>query len=138
MPKSSATATWEGGLRSGRGHFAGKSGAFTADFTFLTRFENATGTNPEELIAAAHAGCFSMALAAGLEKAGTPATRIETSAEVTVEELTITRIRLTTRGAVPGLDAAGFGAAAEFARKNCIVSRALAAVPSIELDAALA
>ena len=138
MPKSSASATWEGGLRSGRGHFAGESGAVNTHFTFLTRFENARGTNPEELIAAAHAGCFSMALAAGLEKAGTPATRIETSAEVIVEDLSITRIRLTTRGTVPGLDAAGFGAAAEFARKNCIVSRALAGVPSIELDAALA
>lgn len=133
-----ATASWEGGLRHGRGHLAGRSGAVDADFTFRTRFEDAPGTNPEELIAAAHAGCFTMALSAGLEKSGTPVTRVETTAEVTVENLSISKIRLTTRGTVPGLDAAGFAAAAEDARKNCIVSRALAGVPTIELDAALA
>jgi osmotically inducible protein OsmC len=138
MSTNTATASWEGGLRDGRGHLAGRSGAIDADFSFETRFEGAAGTNPEELIAAAHAGCFSMALAAGLEKAGTPVTRIETTAEVTIENLAISRILLRTRGTVPGLDAAGFAAAAEDARKNCIVSRALAGVPTVELDAALA
>ncbi|HSE28787.1 MAG TPA: OsmC family peroxiredoxin [Gemmatimonadales bacterium] len=138
MPTSTATATWEGVLRTGRGHFAAKSGAFAGDYTFQTRFEGATGTNPEELIAAAHAGCFSMALSAGLEKAGTPSSRIETTAQVTMDSGAIAKIRLVTRGTVPGVDAAAFRAAAEEAKKNCPVSRALAAVPVIELDAALA
>jgi osmotically inducible protein OsmC len=138
MPTSSATATWDGVLRSGHGRFTAQSGAFAGDYTFQTRFEGAAGTNPEELIAAAHAGCFSMALSAGLEKAGTPSTSIETTAEVTMDGGTIAKIRLVTRGTVPGIDAAAFQAAAEDARKNCPVSRALAAVPVIELDAALA
>jgi osmotically inducible protein OsmC len=138
MPTSSATATWDGVLRSGHGRFAAKSGAFAGDYTFQTRFEGAAGTNPEELIAAAHAGCFSMALSSGLEKAGTPSTSIRTTAEVTMDSGTIAKIRLVTRGTVPGIDAAAFRAAAEDAKKNCPVSRALAAVPVIELDAALA
>jgi osmotically inducible protein OsmC len=138
MPTSSATATWDGVLRSGHGRFTATSGAFAGDYTFQTRFEGAAGTNPEELIAAAHAGCFSMALSAGLEKAGTPSTSIRTTAEVTMDSGTITKIRLVTRGTVPGIDAAAFQAAAEDAKKNCPVSRALAAVPVIELDAALA
>ena len=137
MPTSSATATWDGVLRSGHGRFTAQSGAFAGDYTFQTRFEGAAGTNPEELIAAAHAGCFSMALSAGLEKAGTPSTSIETTAEVTMDGGTIAKIRLVTRGTVPGIDAAAFQAAAEDARKNCPVSRALATVPVIALDAAL-
>ena len=78
MPTSNATAVWEGKLRDGKGSFKGESGAFSGAYSFRTRFEGVKGTNPEELIAAAHAACFSMALSAGLEKAGTPATRIET------------------------------------------------------------
>jgi osmotically inducible protein OsmC len=138
MPTSTATAAWEGGLRTGRGQFAAGSGAFSGGYTFQTRFEGAAGTSPEELIAAAHASCYSMALSAGLEKAGTPSTKIDTTAHVTMDGGAIAKIRLVTRGTVPGLDAAGFAAAAEEARKNCPVSRALAAVPTIELDAALA
>lgn len=138
MPTSSATTTWDGVLRSGHGRFTAQSGAFAGDYTFQTRFEGAAGTNPEELIAAAHAGCFSMALSSGLEKAGTPSTSIRTTAEVTMDSGTIAKIRLVTRGTVPGIDAAAFRAAAEDAKKNCPVSRALAAVPVIELDAALA
>lgn len=138
MPTSSATATWEGVLRAGRGRFSAKSGAFAGDYTFQTRFEGAAGTNPEELIAAAHAGCFSMKLSGVLEQAGTPSTSIQTTAEVTMDSGTITKIRLVTRGTVPGIDAAAFRAAAEDAKENCPVSRALAAVPVIELDAALA
>jgi lipoyl-dependent peroxiredoxin len=106
MPTSSASAVWEGGLRSGRGHFKAGSGAFEGDYSFPTRFEGARGTNPEELIAAAHAACLSMALSAGLEKSGTPATRISTKASCTVEKagdgFQITRMRLEVRGAVPG------------------------------------
>jgi osmotically inducible protein OsmC len=138
MPTSSATATWEGVLRTGRGRFSAKSGAFAGDYTFQTRFEGAAGTNPEELIAAAHAGCFSMKLSGVLEQAGTPSTSIQTTAEVTMDSGTIAKIRLVARGTVPGIDAAAFQAAAEDAKKNCPVSRALAAVPVIELDAALA
>ncbi len=138
MPTSSATATWDGALRSGHGRFTAKSGAFAGDYTFQTRFEGAAGTNPEELIAAAHAGCFSMKLSGVLEQAGTPPASIQTTAEVTMDSGTITKIRLVTRGTVPGIDAAAFQAAAEDAKENCPVSRALAAVPVIELDAALA
>ncbi len=107
MPTSSASAVWEGVLRSGRGHFKAGSGAFEGDYSFATRFENARGTNPEELIAAAHAACLSMALSAGLEKGGTPATRISTKASCTVDKagegFKITRMRLEVRGKVPGL-----------------------------------
>src|SRR5919107_5812404 len=97
MPTSNATAVWEGGLK-GRGHFKAGSGAFEGDYSFPTRFEGARGTNPEELIAAAHAACLSMALSAGLEKSGTPATRISTKASCTIEKagdgFKITKMRL--------------------------------------------
>src|SRR5919112_2001673 len=112
MPTSTANATWEGGLRQGRGRFAAGSKAFEGDYSFRTRFEGARGTNPEELIAAAHAACFSMALSAGLEKAGTPATRVSTTAHCTVEQagdgFKITKMRLETVGEVPGIDRAAF------------------------------
>src|ERR687896_2220436 len=129
MPTSNAEAVWEGVLRSGRGHFKAGSGAFEGDYTFATRFENARGTNPEELMAAAHAACLSMALSAGLEKSGTPATRITTNAACTVEKVgdgfKITRMRLEVRGKVPGTDQSGFARAAEDAKKGCPVSTAL-------------
>src|SRR3982751_6623862 len=129
MPTSKASAVWEGVLRSGRGHFKAGSGAFEGDYTFATRFENARGTNPEELIAAAHAACLSMALSAELEKNRTPATRIKTTAACTVEKVgdgfKITRIRLEVRGKVPGVDQAGFARAAESAKNGCPVSTAL-------------
>jgi osmotically inducible protein OsmC len=141
MPTSHATAVWEGKLRDGRGTFNAGSGAFRGPYTFATRFEGKPGTNPEELIAAAHAACFSMALAAGLERAGTPATRIETSAACTIETVggapQITRMALTVRGTVPGLDRAGFARAAEEAKRGCPVSKALAAIPTVTLDAQL-
>ena len=85
MATSNAVATWEGKLKEGKGNFKGQSGAFSGAFSFGTRFEGKKGSNPEELIAAAHAGCFSMALSAALEKAGHPATRIETRAAVTID-----------------------------------------------------
>jgi lipoyl-dependent peroxiredoxin len=142
MPTSTASATWEGGLRQGRGHFTAGSRAFEADYSFRTRFEGAQGTNPEELIAAAHAACFSMALSAGLEAAGTPPTRVSTTARCTVEKVgdgfKITKMRLETRGEVPGLDQAGFAKAAEAAKQGCPVSGALQGNVQLELDARLA
>jgi lipoyl-dependent peroxiredoxin len=142
MTTSSASAVWEGGLRTGRGHFTAGSKAFAGDYTFKTRFEGAKGTNPEELIAAAHAACFSMALSAGLEKAGTPATRISTTAECTIAQagdgFKITKMRLETRGEVPGIDQAGFAKAAEGAKEGCPVSGALMGNVQFELDAKLA
>jgi osmotically inducible protein OsmC len=141
MPTSSAQAVWDGVLRSGRGHFKAGSGAFEGDYSFATRFENARGTNPEELIAAAHAACLSMALSAGLEKNGTPATRITTNAACTVEKVgdgfKITRMRLEVRGKVPGLDQARFVKAAEEAKKGCPVSTALQGNVQMDLDARL-
>lgn len=141
MPTSSAEAVWEGVLRTGRGHFKAGSGAFEGAYTFATRFEGARGTNPEELIAAAHAACLSMALSAGLEKNGTPATRISTKAACTVEKVgdgfKITRMRLEVRGKVPGINQAGFASAAEAAKKGCPVSTALQGNVQLELDARL-
>src|SRR3954469_20033163 len=141
MPTSNASATWEGGLKGGRGHFNAGSGAFGGDYSFATRFEGARGTNPEELIAAAHAACLSMALSAGLEKGGTPATRINTKASCTVDKagegFKITRMRLEVRGKVPGLDQAGFAKAAEAAKKGCPVSTALQGNVQMKLDAKL-
>jgi osmotically inducible protein OsmC len=117
------------------------SGAFEGSYSFPSRFESGTGTNPEELIAAAHAGCFSMALSAGLGRAGLTPTLIRTVAKVhlgaTDAGPTITQIDLETEGDVPGLDAAGFQQHAEAAKKNCVVSRALAGVQSITLKATL-
>ncbi|MFL5448033.1 MAG: OsmC family peroxiredoxin [Gemmatimonadales bacterium] len=141
MTTSIANAVWEGGLRSGRGHFKAGSGAFEGDYSFATRFESARGTNPEELIAAAHAACLSMALSAGLEKDGTPATRISTKASCTVDKagegFKITRMRLEVRGKVAGLDQAGFAKAAEAAKNGCPVSTALKGNVEMELDARL-
>jgi osmotically inducible protein OsmC len=142
MTNSSATATWEGGLRSGKGEFTAKSGAFKGAYTFATRFESAKGTTPEELIAAAHAACFSMALSAALEKAGTTPERISTTATATFDIVgggaKITKVRLETRGKVPGVDQATFAKAAEGAKEECPVSQALKGNVALELDARLA
>lgn len=141
MPTSRASAVWEGKLKDGKGNFRAGSSAFSGPYTFATRFEGKQGTNPEELIAAAHAACFSMALSAGLEKAGKPATRVETTAACTMEMVdgtpTITKMELRVRGTVPGLDPAAFEKAAEEAKRGCPVSRALAGIPQITLDAKL-
>jgi osmotically inducible protein OsmC len=138
---SRASATWEGKLRTGRGHFEAGSGVFRGDYSFGTRFEGAKGTNPEELIAAAHAACLSMALSLGLEQAGTPATRITTTAACTIDQLSggfrITRMRLEVRGAVPGIDQATFQKAAEAAKDGCPVSQALKGNVPFELEARL-
>jgi osmotically inducible protein OsmC len=139
---SSATAVWEGNLRDGRGQFNGKSGVIQGAYSFSTRFEGAKGTNPEELIAAAHASCLSMALSGVLEKAGTPPTRITTTASATIDKagagFRITRMRLEVRGEVPGVDQAAFAKAAEAAKEGCPVSQALMGNVPFELDARLA
>jgi osmotically inducible protein OsmC len=138
----SASVTWNGDLLSGSGTIDEVgSGAFgPLDVTWAARSEEASGgkTSPEELIAAAHASCFSMALSGGLAKAGTPPERLRTSATVTfVPGTGITKSALTVRGSVPGLDADGFRQAAEAAKDGCPVSQALAGVPEITLDAQL-
>lgn len=141
MTTSTASATWEGPLKSGKGHFAGKSGVIAGDYSFATRFEGAKGTTPEELIAAAIASCLSMALSLGLELAGTPATRISTTAACTIDKVGdgfgITRIRLEVRGRVPGLAPEAFLKAANAAREGCPVSKALRNNVAMELDARL-
>jgi osmotically inducible protein OsmC len=140
MPTRKAQAIWEGGLKEGKGSFKGESGAIGGSYNFGTRFGDAPGTNPEELIAAAHSACFSMALAVGLEKAGKTATKVDTHAAVTVEKgdagFSITGIKLTTRATVPGISKEEFQKIAEGTKTGCPVSRALAAV-KIELDAQL-
>lgn len=141
MRTSNAEATWQGGLKNGKGNFRAESGAFEAGYSFETRFGDTKGSNPEELIAAAHAACFSMALAVGLEQAGTPATRITTKAACTVDKVgdgfRITTMRLVSRGQVPGIDQAKFKQAAEAAKNGCPVSNALKNNVQVELDAAL-
>jgi osmotically inducible protein OsmC len=129
MPTRTGTATWEGTLKGGKGTMALGSGAYQGPFSFLSRFESGTGTNPEELIGAALAGCFSMALSANLEKAGHPATRVTTKANVKLEMLPegprITTIELDNESTVPGIDPKAFQEQAEATKKGCPVSKAL-------------
>ena len=142
MADRTANIVWTGALLDGGGTIESVgSGAFgPLDVTWTSRAEESEGrTSPEELIAAAHAACFSMALSHGLAQAGTPAERLETSATVTfVPGTGITRVALVVRGSVPGLDEAAFLEQAEAARDGCPVSKALAGVPEIALDARLA
>ena len=131
MAVSKASARWTGTLKEGKGTMKGGSGHFDAPFTFVSRFEGAaTGTNPEELIGAAQAGCFSMFLAAQLTTAGHPPTSIETSATVHLGAgPTITKIELETVADVPGVSAELFNEKVDFSKKNCPISKALASVP---------
>jgi osmotically inducible protein OsmC len=143
MAERRASVTWNGDLMSGAGTIDEVgSGAFgPLDVSWAARTEDASGgkTSPEELIAAAHAACVSMALSHALAQAGTPPERLQTGAVVTfVPGTGITKVALSIRGSVPGLDEDGFRAAAENAKENCPVSQALAAVPEITLDAQLA
>jgi len=137
----SASAVWHGGLKDGKGAISTQSGVLKdSQYSFGTRFENGIGTNPEELIAAAHAGCFSMALSAQLTDAGLKPDSIETKAVVTLELLkdggpTITKIHLTTTARVPGADKAKFDELANNAKTGCPVSKVLKA--EITLDATL-
>ena len=142
MTDRTANVTWSGSLMDGNGTIESvDSGAFgPLDVTWAARTEDPKGlTSPEELIAAAHAACFSMALSHGLAQAGTPPSRLDTSATVTfVPGTGITRIALAVRGSVPGIDTTGFAEAAAAAKEGCPVSKALAAVPEITLEASLA
>jgi osmotically inducible protein OsmC len=130
MAVRSAEAEWKGTLREGAGKMKLGSGAYEGSYSFASRFEEGKGTNPEELIAAAHAGCFSMALSAGLTKAGHAPTRVHTTARVHLEKVGegfgITRIELTTEAQVSGIDNKAFQEQAEGAKKGCPVSKALA------------
>jgi osmotically inducible protein OsmC len=141
MAVQSASAEWNGSLKEGAGKMRVGTGAFEGPFTFVSRFENGPGTNPEELIGAAHAGCFSMALSAALGRAGHNPTSIKTNAKVhlgaTDAGPTITRIELDVEGVVPGIDQATFQEFADGAKKGCVVSRALAGVSDISLKATL-
>src|SRR6187402_187859 len=138
----SSSAVWQGGLKDGKGTISTQSGVLKdQSYTFVSRFENGKGTNPEELIDAAHAGCFTMALSAELEKNGTKGEEVATTAKVVLEFVngapTVTKIHLTTTAKVPRLDKAKFDEIAKGAKENCPISRLLAAA-EITLDATLA
>jgi osmotically inducible protein OsmC len=141
MPTRQSEAQWSGDLKQGKGTMKLGSGAFEGPYSFKSRMEDGSGTNPEELLAAAHAGCFSMALSAMLSGAGHIPTRVHTVAKVTFDPVpggfAITKINLSTEAQVPGLDDAGFQKIAQDAKKGCPVSKALAAVPEITLSAKL-
>jgi osmotically inducible protein OsmC len=126
--KRTASAVWHGDLKKGHGALATRSGVLmNTPYSFVTRFESEPGTNPEELLAAAHAGCFTMALSAELGRAGFTPTRVATQATVTLEQVsgqwTITAVHLDNEAWVPGIDAAKFQAIADGAKANCPVSR---------------
>ena len=140
MAARTSEAEWKGNLQQGKGTMKLGSGAYEGQYSFSSRFENGVGTNPEELIAAAHAGCFSMALSAGLGKGGYTPTRIHTKATVHLEKgaegFGIPRIELDTEAEIPNIDAATFAKFAEDAKKGCPVSKVLAGA-QISLNAKL-
>ena len=139
MPLRTAQARWEGDLRSGHGHFSGDSGAIGGEYTFGTRFGDDRGTNPEELIGAAHAACFTMALSLILGEAKLTAEQMETKADVTLEKqgdgFAITSVHLTLTAKIPGADKAKFEELAAMAKAGCPVSKLLNT--KITLDATL-
>lgn len=140
MPIRQAEAIWEGNLRDGRGTMKLGSDSFEGSYSYPSRFEEGKGTNPEELLGAAHAGCFSMALSSALGRAGYSPVKVKTEAAVHLEKLeagfTIVRIDLKTEAKVPNIDEEKFLEIADGAKKNCPISRALA-VPTINLEAKL-
>ena len=135
MPVRSSDAVWNGGLRGGTGSVKFESGAFQGQYSFSSRFESGVGTNPEELIAAAHAGCFSMALAASLEAAGYKPVSVHTVARVHIDKVgdgfSITQIELDTEAEVPGIDTKAFLEHAQQTKVGCPVSGALASVDMV-------
>jgi len=135
-----AHAEWQGGLKTGSGSFVAGE-AINGAFSFKTRFEDEPGANPEQLLAAAHAACYSMAISAVLEAGGTPVESINTDASVTLRFIdgapTVTAVAISVSGKVPGLDADGFQKAAEEAKANCVISRALSDNIEITLEATL-
>jgi osmotically inducible protein OsmC len=141
MTARNGSAEWNGDLQSGSGTVTVGDGIFEGQYSFASRFEEGSGTNPEQLIAAAHAACFSMALANILGQAGHAPQSVRTSARVQLRNVdgapTLTRIDLETEGQVPGIDEQQFRGYAEDAKAGCPVSRALAGVPEIELAAKL-
>ena len=133
---STARADWKGALKDGSGHVT--FGSFAGDYTFAGRFETGSGTNPEELLAAAHASCFSMQLSGLLTANGTPPTSIHTTVSVTIQAGTgITKSLVETEAVVPGIDPAKFEEIATKAKEICPVSRALAGIPDVTLNARL-
>jgi osmotically inducible protein OsmC len=141
MPIRTASARWQGNLTEGSGTIKTGKGGYEGNYSFKSRFEEGEGTNPEELIAAAHSGCFSMAFSKGLADAGFTGTSVETTAKVHLDKtdagMTVTRIDLETVGAVPGIDAADFQKIAEGAKENCPISRLLSPGAEITLTATL-
>ena len=141
MPTRHASATWEGGLRGGKGTFAGESGTIGGKFDFVKRFGDEQGSNPEEMLAAAEASCFSMALSGKLEANGTPAQKIETSATCTVEKVgdafAVTTMALTVRVAATGIDNDTFQSLAAATKDGCPISKAIKGNVNITLDAQL-
>jgi len=140
MPVRTSEAEWQGNLQQGKGTIKLGSGAFEGKYSFSSRFEEEPGTNPEELVGAAHAGCFSMFLAAVLSRQGYIPKRVHTTAQVRLERVgdgfKITRIQLNTEAEVPGIDEQTFQEAAATSKKNCPISQALAAT-DIEMQAKL-
>jgi osmotically inducible protein OsmC len=140
MPTRKATAVWQGGLQKGNGTFKGQTG-LSGQYNFSSRFENGAGSNPEELLAAAHSACYSMALANGLEQAGFAPTQVETDAACTIEKVgagfKITKMQLTSRATVPGIDNEKFQAIAAATKEGCPVSGALKNNVQIDLTATL-
>jgi len=141
MAIRNADAVWEGNLPKGKGSMKLGSGAFEGQFSFASRFEEGTGTNPEELIGAAHAGCFSMFLSAVLSNAGFTPQRVETTAKVHLEQVDgapwITKIELNCEANVPGVDEATFQEKVQVSKEGCPVSKALACVKEINVEAKL-
>ena len=141
MPTRRAHARWQGGLKDGKGEVDVGSGALRASYSFASRFESGAGTNPEELLGAAHAGCFAMALSLALEQAGKKPEYVDATAHVTIAPgdggFKITKSHLVCEARVPGIDQAAFTKHAEAAKAGCPVSRALAGI-EITLDAKLA
>lgn len=142
MPIRTSSARWSGNLTEGSGTIRTGKGGFEGNYSFKSRFEEGEGTNPEELIGAAHSGCFSMAFSKGLADAGFTPTSVETTAKVHLDKtdagMTVTRIDLETVGDVPGIDDADFQKIAEGAKANCPISRLLSPGAEISLSARLA
>jgi lipoyl-dependent peroxiredoxin len=141
MAIRTATAEWKGDLPSGNGTFSSASGQLGGSYSFESRFTDSGGTNPEELVAAAQAACYSMQLAAMLAQAGTTADSVSTDAKVQIlkqgEGFAITRIQLVTVARVPGIDDAAFQQTVAAAKEACLISQALSAVPEITVEATL-
>jgi len=140
MPTSTASAVWEGGLKGGKGEYKGGQSNLSGSYNFGTRFVGEPGSTPEELLAAAEAACFSMALSAGLEKAGLSPQRVETTAKCTVEKVgegfSITTMKLAVRATVPGAEADKFREIAQATKDGCPVSRALKGNVDISIETA--